>query len=117
MYLLLSSQVIWFSSGGTKSVLHNDDVDNINCLFRGQKELLFANYTKYRHQVSLIQAHPLRPFLCYYLCPCNGRDIVLVVDILLLLLLLLLQLAFAKPWPHIGLGLRLRQLFRKHVLF
>lgn len=52
----------------------------------------------------------------HYLCPCNGRDIVLVVDILLLLLLLL-QLAFAKPWPHIGLGLRLRQLFRKHVLF
>ncbi|XP_071800632.1 tRNA wybutosine-synthesizing protein 5-like [Asterias amurensis] len=43
--------VIWFSSGGTKSVLHNDDVDNINCLFRGQKELLFANYTKYRHQI------------------------------------------------------------------
>ncbi|XP_022082158.1 tRNA wybutosine-synthesizing protein 5-like [Acanthaster planci] len=43
--------VMWFSSGGTKSVLHNDDVDNINCLFSGQKEILFINYTKYRQQI------------------------------------------------------------------
>ncbi|XP_038076574.1 tRNA wybutosine-synthesizing protein 5-like isoform X2 [Patiria miniata] len=43
--------VMWFSSGGTKSVLHNDDVDNLNCLFSGQKEILFVNYTKYRHQI------------------------------------------------------------------
>lgn len=35
--------VTWFSSGGTKSVLHNDDVDNINCLYRGDKTLIFLN--------------------------------------------------------------------------
>ena len=42
---------MWFSSGGTKSVLHNDDVDNINCLFHGTKELLFIEYKKYKNQV------------------------------------------------------------------
>lgn len=35
--------VTWFSSGGTKSVLHNDDVDNLNCLYRGNKTLIFLN--------------------------------------------------------------------------
>ena len=45
-------QVMWFSSGGTKSVLHLDDgLDNINCLFRGTKELLFIDYQKYKHVV------------------------------------------------------------------
>ena len=42
---------MWFSSGGTKSVLHNDDVDNINCLFSGTKELLFIDYKKYNDKV------------------------------------------------------------------
>lgn len=42
---------MWFSSGGTKSVLHNDDVDNINCLFSGTKELLFIDYKKYKGKV------------------------------------------------------------------
>ena len=37
----------WFSSGGTRSVIHHDDLDNINCLFRGQKELVFVSYEKY----------------------------------------------------------------------
>ncbi|XP_066914737.1 bifunctional peptidase and (3S)-lysyl hydroxylase Jmjd7-like [Clytia hemisphaerica] len=50
---LLSSQVTWFSSGGTKSVLHNDDVDNINCLYRGSKELLFIEYNKNKKHVPL----------------------------------------------------------------
>ena len=42
----------WFSSGGTKSVLHNDDVDNINCLLRGKKQLLFIDYNKYKTKVG-----------------------------------------------------------------
>lgn len=50
---LMSSQVTWFSSGGTKSVLHNDDVDNINCLFRGSKELLFIEYNKNKNYVPI----------------------------------------------------------------
>ena len=32
---------IWWSSGGTKSVIHNDDQDNINCLFEGRKRMIF----------------------------------------------------------------------------
>ncbi|XP_070568015.1 tRNA wybutosine-synthesizing protein 5-like [Ptychodera flava] len=49
----LVDTVVWFSSGGTKSVLHNDDVDNINCLYRGRKELLFIDFLKYRKTVVL----------------------------------------------------------------
>ncbi|XP_072035561.1 jmjC domain-containing protein A-like [Amphiura filiformis] len=45
------SMVMWFSSGGTKSVIHNDDVENINCIFSGSKEFLFMNVTKYRNQI------------------------------------------------------------------
>lgn len=44
---------MWFSSGGTKSVLHLDEgFDNINCLFRGTKELLFIDYYKYKDKVG-----------------------------------------------------------------
>jgi len=50
---MLVDTVMWFSSGGTKSVLHNDDVDNINCLFHGTKELLFIEYKKYKDQVPI----------------------------------------------------------------
>jgi len=30
--------VMWFSSGGSKSFLHMDTVDNINCMISGVKE-------------------------------------------------------------------------------
>lgn len=50
---MLVDTVMWFSSGGTKSVLHNDDVDNINCLFSGTKELLFIDYKKYKGKVPI----------------------------------------------------------------
>ena len=40
---VLQDAVVWFSSGGTKSVLHYDSVDNINCLFDGTKELVMIN--------------------------------------------------------------------------
>ncbi|XP_065057677.1 uncharacterized protein LOC135685618 isoform X2 [Rhopilema esculentum] len=50
---MLVDTVTWFSSGGTKSVLHNDDVDNINCLLRGKKQLLFIDYNKYKSKVNI----------------------------------------------------------------
>ena len=37
------TSVMWFSSGGTKSVLHNDDLDNLNCLYDGNKELVMID--------------------------------------------------------------------------
>ena len=40
---VLTLSVIWFSSGGTKSVLHNDDVDNINCILDGGKSLVMID--------------------------------------------------------------------------
>lgn len=43
---VLSVGVIWFSSGGTKSVLHSDDVDNINCILDGEKRIVFIDWVK-----------------------------------------------------------------------
>ena len=34
---------MWFSNGGTKSVLHYDAIDNINCLMSGTKELFMID--------------------------------------------------------------------------
>ncbi|XP_046562648.1 bifunctional peptidase and arginyl-hydroxylase JMJD5-like [Haliotis rubra] len=38
---LFTKAITWFSSGGTKSVLHMDEFDNINCLLDGTKDLVF----------------------------------------------------------------------------
>ena len=46
---LLQDIVMWFSSGGTKSVLHSDNVDNINCLFSGEKELYMVDKVPFVH--------------------------------------------------------------------
>ena len=43
MYL----QIMWFSSGGTKSVVHTDSVDNINCVFSGNKSFVLVDPSKY----------------------------------------------------------------------
>ena len=39
----LEVAVIWFSSGNTKSVLHTDSVENINCIFDGDKDIVFVD--------------------------------------------------------------------------
>lgn len=40
---LLETVVMWFSSGGTKSHLHRDLLDNINCLLDGKKDILLID--------------------------------------------------------------------------
>ena len=35
----LTSALVWMSSGGTKSVVHYDDADNLNCLISGKKRM------------------------------------------------------------------------------
>ncbi|CAH1797094.1 unnamed protein product [Owenia fusiformis] len=47
----LQTVVIWFSGGGTSSVLHNDGVDNINCLFDGEKKLVMFD-KKYNTEIE-----------------------------------------------------------------
>ena len=47
----LTFQMMWFSSGGTKSVVHTDAVDNINCLYRGEKEFVMVD-PKYQDKVA-----------------------------------------------------------------
>lgn len=49
----LVENVMWFSSGGTKSVVHTDSVDNINCLYRGEKTFIMVDPTKYGDKVDL----------------------------------------------------------------
>ena len=45
-------QIMWFSSGGTKSVVHTDSVENINCLYSGEKEFVMVDPFKYKNMVS-----------------------------------------------------------------
>ena len=44
-------QLMWFSSGGTKSVIHTDSFDNINCLFRGEKTFVMVDPARDRDKV------------------------------------------------------------------
>ena len=48
---------MWFSSGGTKSVVHTDSVDNFNCLYRGDKTFVMVDPTKYGDKVKLPRNH------------------------------------------------------------
>lgn len=59
----LRDAVLWFSSGGTKSVLHNDGVDNINCLMSGSKDIFL--FDKVATDNSL--PHTPAPLLVQYL--------------------------------------------------
>ena len=45
----LQDTVMWFSNGGTKSVLHFDAIDNINCLMSGTKELFMVDKKEHAH--------------------------------------------------------------------
>ena len=47
-------KVLWFSSGGTKSVTHTDDYENILCMLDGRKNIILVDYYKYREIVDNI---------------------------------------------------------------
>ncbi|XP_062575228.1 tRNA wybutosine-synthesizing protein 5-like [Saccostrea cucullata] len=47
----LVENIMWFSSGGTKSVVHTDSVENINCLYRGDKQFVMVDPDKYGDKV------------------------------------------------------------------
>ncbi|XP_061177332.1 tRNA wybutosine-synthesizing protein 5-like [Saccostrea echinata] len=49
----LVENIMWFSSGGTKSVVHTDSVENINCLYRGDKQFVMVDPDKYGDKVDL----------------------------------------------------------------
>ncbi|XP_033740827.1 uncharacterized protein LOC117327771 isoform X1 [Pecten maximus] len=49
----LVEALMWYSSGGTNSVVHTDSVDNINCLYRGKKEFILVDPSKYGDKVDL----------------------------------------------------------------
>ena len=40
---LIREAIVWMSSGGTTSGLHTDEVDNINCLFDGTKQMVMID--------------------------------------------------------------------------
>ena len=54
---LLNTVVLWLSSGGTKSVLHYDDLENINCLLSGTKDLVLID----RVSVLIVHFNTLAP--------------------------------------------------------
>ncbi|XP_071507437.1 bifunctional peptidase and arginyl-hydroxylase JMJD5-like [Diadema antillarum] len=40
---VLVDTILWYSSGGTKSVLHFDSLDNINCVMDGRKDIFLVD--------------------------------------------------------------------------
>lgn len=38
----ISTSILWFSSGGTKSLLHTDSQENLNCVIDGYKEFIMV---------------------------------------------------------------------------
>lgn len=50
----LVHELLWFSSGGTKSVLHNDHAENIMCVFRGTKEFFLID-KEYQELVNVTE--------------------------------------------------------------
>ena len=49
---ILEAAVIWFSGGGTKSVVHYDAVDNINCILDGEKTLVMFDKVRQNSQLN-----------------------------------------------------------------
>lgn len=49
---LLIMNVMWFSSGGTKSVVHTDSAENIMCLYQGRKQFVMVDPNKYPDKVK-----------------------------------------------------------------
>ncbi|XP_070188072.1 jmjC domain-containing protein E-like [Littorina saxatilis] len=45
--------IMWFSSGGTKSVVHTDAFENILCLYRGQKTFVMLDPDTDREKIDL----------------------------------------------------------------
>lgn len=54
----LDKMVMWFSSGGTKSVIHTDDYENIICVIDGIKDFIMVNSTKYLDEAEALIDHP-----------------------------------------------------------
>nr|XP_054756261.1 bifunctional peptidase and arginyl-hydroxylase JMJD5-like isoform X1 [Lytechinus pictus] len=55
----LLDTIMWYSSGGTKSVLHFDNVDNINCIMDGRKEFFLVDK---KEESSIKIDHPDQSF-------------------------------------------------------
>ena len=45
---------MWFSSGDTKSVVHTDSAENINCMIAGSKQLVLVNPHLYANKVNYL---------------------------------------------------------------
>ena len=50
----LERTLMWFSNGGTKSVAHVDDLDNILCVFEGTKKIVLVDSFKYKQVAERI---------------------------------------------------------------
>ncbi|XP_050390812.1 uncharacterized protein LOC126809970 [Patella vulgata] len=49
----LDDILMWFSSGGTNSVVHHDGFDNINCVYRGSKDFIIVDPVKFKNMVPI----------------------------------------------------------------
>lgn len=49
----LVSSTLWFSNGGTKSVIHTDDMENIQCVLDGFKKYVLVDPVKYGDYITI----------------------------------------------------------------
>ena len=63
--------VMWFSSGGTSSVLHSDEQENILSIVQGTKELLLWSPDQYKNIYALVGETADRPGIA----PINQRSV------------------------------------------
>jgi len=51
LHRLIANVNLWWSGGGTSSVLHNDGSDNLNCVINGSKRFVFID-RKYKGEIE-----------------------------------------------------------------
>ena len=44
---------MWYSSGGTSSVVHTDEMENINCLISGEKTFILVDPVKHNGKIPM----------------------------------------------------------------
>jgi hypothetical protein len=90
MDVCIHYQVMWFSSGDTKSVVHTDSAENINCLIAGFKTLVLVNPHLYSKKVN--------PGIYYFLFAFQVTCLFLVfLFIGLFIFVFLMQVAIDHP--------------------
>jgi Cupin-like domain len=77
---------MWMSSGGTSSVVHTDEYENIICVFDGRKTFVMVDPSRYRQKVKHFYLYST-----LYLFVSKSAGITVFKKVILILILKLFQ--------------------------